>query len=261
MIDNLLLKITPSDDYTNYLFMTTGLTNARIHPILNQGQDFQALSDAGTLLIRCVNSRRQPKPGEPPVSWDSQTNTLCVLSRTYLDDDGTLHNERAERAREQMSFFLNRILLSPGNVRAFFRQYVPLFWMKRALIYEEPRYYFATCRHSDDWPGEAIPLGAVLTAMEEDPRNFRLRIGGGCNCKEKAFILDAEQVYGEHWFIYTWCPVCHARRTIRAWHFERAWNCERSIAEIAKRCDRGQGDSPLTLFDVADALQSPSYGA
>lgn len=39
MIDNVILDIAGSDDYTDYLFMTAALTNSRVAPLLNPTEE------------------------------------------------------------------------------------------------------------------------------------------------------------------------------------------------------------------------------
>ena len=256
MTDKIILNIQHSDDYTDYLLMTAGLTNARIIPMVGANtQAIKAKADNHTLVLKFYITREEISPWNLPVEADMNYGSIRIRSRFYLEDDGTINAAHAEIVRQSVQELAMNALLSPANLREVYRQYFPVLWSKREMIYANPKLFFANSgRYSGGIFGDYMPIGAVLKAIDEDPKNFRIRLGGGCSCGQRPFLIDWEQVYGEHWTLYTWCPVCHSRREIRAWNFQRSWNCERSIEQSRSYYDKGQGLSALTLFDVLDAL-------
>ena len=258
MVDKVILDIHHSDDYTDYLLMTAGLTNARIIPMVGASTPvIKAKADNHTLILKCYNTRKELTPWDRPVESDINYGSVHILSRFYLEDDGTINATNAEIVRQSVQELAINALLSPANLLEVYRHYFPVLWNKREMIYANPKLFFANSgRYSGGIGDDYIPIGAVLKAIEEDPKNFRLRLGGGCSCGQRPFLIDWEQVYGEHWTLYTWCPVCQSRREIRAWNFQRAWNCERSIEQSRSYYDKGQGLSALSLFDVLDAVKS-----
>ena len=260
MVDKVILDIHHSDDYTDYLLMTAGLTNARIIPIVGAGtQAIKAKADNHTLILKCYNTRREPSPWDTPVESDTNCGSVRILSRFYLDDDGTINSANAEIVRQTVQEVVLNALLSPANMLQVYRHYFPLLWSKREVIYADPKLFFADSgRYGPGIADNNMPIGAILKAIEEDPGNFRIRLGGGCSCGQRPFLIDWDRIHGGHWTIYTWCPVCHSRREIRTWNFQRAWNCEQSIDRSRQYYDRGQGLSALNLFDVIDAVKDSS---
>ena len=257
MVDKVILDIHHSDDYPDYLLMTAGLTNKRIIPMVGASQyQIKAQSDINTLVLRCYNSRSEIGSWESPVSVDPNAGSIRVLSRFYLDDDSSVNAANAEIVRQTVQETIMNILLTPTNLLEVYRHYFPILWSKRQVIYSNPKLFFANSgRYSGGIVDDFMPIGAILKAIDEDPKNFRIRLGGGCSCGQRPFLIDWDQVYGKHWTLYTWCPVCHSRREIRAWNFQRAWKCEHSIDESRLYYDKGQGSSSLSLFDVLDTIQ------
>ena len=48
------------------------------------------------------------------------------------------------------------------------------------MIYANPKLFFANSgRYSGGIVDDYMPIGAVLKAIDEDPKNFRIRLGGG----------------------------------------------------------------------------------
>lgn len=258
MVDKIILDIHHSDDYTDYLFMTTGLTNKRIIPMVGPSpSQIKAQSDIHTRVFRCYSSRSEIGPGENPVSVDAIAGSVRVRSRFYLGEDGSVNAVHAEIVRETIQEAVMNMLMMPQNLLEVYRHAFPILWSKREMIYANPKYFFASSgKYCSGYGDDDMPIGAILKAIEEDPKNFRIRLGGGCSCGQRPFLIDWDRVYGEYWTLYTWCPVCHSRREIRAWNFQRAWNCERSIDQAWNYYDKGQGLSNLSLFDVIDALKS-----
>ncbi len=261
MIDKIILDIHHSDDYTDYLFMTAALTNRRVVPLVGADLDtIRKQSDRHTLTLHCHNSRKELRAGERTVTVDTLTQSIRVLSRIYLDDDGAIEYSQAEIVRSLIQDAVENILFSPRNLNELYRQYFPLFWANRQRIYDNPQLFFASTGRYAYRIDEYMPLGAVLKAMEEEEGTFRLKLGGGCNCMEKPFLVDYSSEYeqgsGHIWTLYTWCPACHAKREIKAEYFQRSTECDLAVERARARYDKGQGVSKLTLFDVLDALRS-----
>lgn len=262
MINKIILNIPHSDDYTDYLFMTAALTNHRVVPMLNPVQkEIKRQSDVNTLVLRCINVHKLPDEDDRIVKADPMSKTICVMSKYYLLEGGEIDHHRAEMTRASIEHAINNILMDPRNLREVFRQHLPLLWMKRKEIFANPQFFFAFSGRygiGPDGYGEA-PVGAILKAMEEDPKLFKVRLGGGCDCGEKPFLVDYDRVFesgaSSTWLLYTWCPICHSRREIRAWDFKRAYSCDYRITQILEENDKGQGLSNLSLFDVIDALR------
>ena len=121
MVDKLILDIHHSDDYTDYLLMTAGLTNKRIIPMLSPStQQVKAASDNHTLILKCYNNRKELSPWDSPVDADTNYGSLRILSRFYLDDDGNINAANAEMIRQtvhEYSAFPNE---SVGSLSALF---------------------------------------------------------------------------------------------------------------------------------------------
>ena len=259
MVNKVILDIHHSDDYTDYLLMTSGLTNKRIIPMVGASPlKIKAQSDINTLVLRCYGSRSEPMPWENPVSVDTPAGSVRVLSRFYLDDDGSINAANAEIVRQTIQESIMNVLKAPRNLREVYRYSFPILWSKRETIFGNPELFFASSgRYGGAFSNEYMSIGAILKAIEEYPGNFRIRLGGGCSCGQRPLLIDWDHSYdyGEPWMLYTWCPVCHSRREIRAWNFHRAWACESFIEDTRHYYDKGQGCSPLSLFDVIDAVK------
>lgn len=260
MTDKIILDIRHSDDYTDYLFLTAGLTNKRIIPLVNPGsEELKALKGGNTKVLRCFITRETISSWSSPVSGDPDMGTLRVNSRYYLDDDGTINYGNAEVVRQGIESVAMRFLNSHENLCEAYRHYFPLFWRNREKIYSDPRLFFVgSGRFGSAISGCSMSIGAILKAMDEDPGTFRIQLGGGCNCGERPLLIDYDQVYGEHWMLYTWCPACGSRREIRAWNFQRAWRYERSVSQSEDYYNKGQGRSPLGVFDLVEELRDSS---
>jgi len=258
MIAKVILNITHSDEYTDYLFMTAGLTNRHIIPMVNPGNDrIKAVKDANTLVMRCYSSRKELTPGDTPVSSNLNTNSIRVLSRFYLNDDDTINTANAEIVRQTIQEMVMNQLMAYDNLCEVYRHHFPVLWNKRQMIYDDPKLFFArSSRYGYGFGLEYIPIGAMLKAIEEDPKRFRISLGGGCRCREKPLLIDYRRDFGENWTLYTWCPACHSRREIKVADFQRYWDCDKSVEDTIRYYDKGQGFSTLNLFDVIDAVSS-----
>ena len=259
MVEKVILNIAHSDSYTDYLIMTAGLTNRRIIPVISPtSEKLKEKMDDSTLVLRCFNSRTEFSPGwDEPVTANTETGSIRINSRFYLDDEGNINTANAEIVRLTLERVAINALLTEENLRELFRHYFPLLWSKRQLIYDNPRLFFAdTGRFGRSLSFEGEPIGAVLKAMDEEPKTFRIRLGGGCSCGADPMLIDYDRVFDRHWTLYTWCPACGARGEIRAWNFQRAERCNQAIEEATNYYNKGQGISSLSLLDVIDAAKS-----
>ena len=127
MVDKVILDIHHSDDYTDYLLMTAGLTNKRIIPMLNPSTpQVKAASDNHTLILKCYNNRKELSSWDSPVDADTNYGSLRILSRFYLDDDGYINAANAEMVRQTVQETIMNILLSPTNLLEVYRHYFPI---------------------------------------------------------------------------------------------------------------------------------------
>lgn len=248
MIDKIILNIHHSDDYTDYLFLTAGLTNKRIIPMLDPSSaEIKAQSDINTLVLGCYNSRKEPDPDDSVVSYNEMTQNIHLLSRCYLLEDGTVNATQAELARSIIQEKLDDFLYSEDNLHEYYRRHFPLFWRKRQQIYDSPLLFYSKT-------GTGFPLGVLLKAIEDNEDLFRAR-HKGCRCEEPPFIIDFgfnQEGNGVLCFtLYTWCPRCQSRREFGAAYLG---NYEACCASIYRGYDRKQGLSAFTLFDVVDTL-------
>lgn len=259
MTDKIILNIKHSDDYTDYLFLTAALTNRRIFPLLDpRPEEIRRLSDSNTKVIRCYNSRNSCGEHDMPISYDEPSGALRILSRYFLEDDGTVNAGKAESLRAMIEETVTERLMAPGNLLEYYRHFFPLYWRKRQTIFDNPLFFYVR----SGWYGghfiDAFPIGVILKAIEEDPANFRLSLRGGCSCSEPPLLIEYPSVYdtGRFYKLYTWCPACGARREIKAESFWRAGACDNSLEMTRRYYDKGQGFSSLSLFDLTEALRS-----
>lgn len=258
MIDKIILNIRHSDDYTDYLLMTAGLTNKRIVPLVNpSSEELKAAADSSSKVLRCFISQDRAYDGCGPVTCDPETGTIRVYSRYYLEEDGSIDYGHAEIVRQAVEGTAMRFLMSRENLREAYRRYFPILWSRRDTICATPKLFFVDsgfCERS--LAGDCMPIGAILKAMDEAPETFRIRLGGGCSCGKKPLLIDYDEDFGGNWTLYTWCPVCSSRREIRAWNFQRADQCEQAMEEARASYGKGLVVSPLSLFDLVDELRS-----
>lgn len=259
MTDKIILNIQHSDDYTDYLLMTAGLTNKRIIPMVNPSNEKLKAADCNTRVLRCVISHDTVYDWCGPVTRDPETDSIRIYSRYYLEEDASINYGHAEIVRQTVEEMAMRILMSTENLREAYRLYFPILWSQRDRIYADPKYFFVDSGRLESlFAGDFIPVGAVLKAMDEDPSLFRIRLGGGCSCGQRPLLVDYDEVYGQNWIIYTWCPACNSRREIRAWNFQRSYKCERAIEDTSAYYCKGRAVSPLSLFDLVDELKDSS---
>ena len=258
MTDKIILNIQHSDDYTDYLLMTAGLTNKRIIPMVNPSSDkLKAAKDNNTKVLRCYTVHHPIYTWSSPVTGDIDAGSITVNTGYYIEEDGSIDYHKAEIVRQSLEEMANNVLMATDNLREAFRHYFPFLWGCRANIYADPKYFFVGSGRYENFGG-SMPVGAILKAMDEDPSTFQIRLGGGCSCGKKPLLIDYDRVYDAYWTLYTWCPVCQSRREIRAWNFARSYQCERAVEDAAAYYGRGKVVSPLNLFDLVDALRDSS---
>lgn len=259
MKDKIILDIHHRDSYTDHLFQTAGLTNRRIIPLVDPGQDdIRLRSDANTAVIRCYDTRKELCNGDDPLVYNESTGSIFVRSRYYLDDDGNIDFTRAGTVRDMIEKTVTELLLDPKNLLEVFRVNFPALWACRRRIYADPQLFYAKSGRYSYRLRDFLPLGTILKTIEEDTFNFRLSLRGGCGCGEPAILVDYPSYYnmGVRWKAYTWCPKCGSRREIQANLFLRKDNCDMSFEKTYMYYDKGRGFSTLSLLDVIDVLRS-----
>lgn len=259
MTDKIILNIRHSDDYTDYLFLTSAFTNRRVIPLVDPDpEEIKRLSDRNTKVIRCFRHRTACEASDRPVEYNEMSGALHILSRYYMEDDGTILHQKAETVRMLISEAITEQLMAPKNLGEVYRLNFPLLWRKRHTIYENPQFFYVRsgwCGMLYDHP---YPVGVILKTIEEDPANFRLSLRGGCHCSEPPLLIDypTEYTTDRYYKLYTWCPKCGARREIKAETFWREGICDHSLEIMCAHYDKGQGFSTLSLFDLVDTLRS-----
>lgn len=260
MTDKIILNIQHSDDYTDYLLMTAGLTNKRIIPMINPSSEkLKAAKDNNTKVLRCYTVHHPMYTWSSPVTGDIDTGSITVNTGYYLEEDGSINYHKAEIVRQSLEEMANNVLMANDNLREAFRHYFPFLWGSRAKIYADPKYFFVGSGRYENF-GDSMPVGAILKAMDEDPSTFQIRLGGGCSCGKRPLLIDYDHVYNAYWTLYTWCPVCQSRREIHAWNFQRADQCARAVEDAMSYYSKGKAVSPLSLFDLVDALRGSRSG-
>lgn len=260
MTDKIILNIQHSDDYTDYLLMTAGLTNNRIIPMVNPSSEkLKAAKDNNTKVLRCYTVHHPMYTWSSPVTGDIDAGSITVNTGYYLEEDGSINYHKAEIVRQSLEEMANNVLMANDNLREAFRHYFPFLWGSRAKIYADPKYFFVGSGRYENF-GDSMPVGAILKAMDEDPSTFQIRLGGGCSCGKRPLLIDYDHVYNAYWTLYTWCPVCQSRREIHAWNFQRADQCARAVEDAMSYYSKGKAVSPLSLFDLVDALRGSRSG-
>lgn len=256
MTDKIILNIHHSDDYIDYLFLTAGLTNKRIIPMIDPSPaEIKAKSDCNTTVIGCYNSRKEPGPNDGVASYNEMTHNIHLLSRFYLMEDGTVNATQAELARTSIQEKLNDFLYSEENLHEYYRRNFPLFWRMRQQIYDNPLLFYAKAGIFSTANCRYFPLGVILKTIEWNEDLFRTRQGGGCHCEKAPLLIDYNPNYGDwyntSWTLYTWCPQCSSRREVNVGYIG---DYESHLESIYRKFDRKQGLSAFTLFDVVDTL-------
>ena len=259
MTDKIILDIRHSDDYTDYLFQTAALTNRRVVPKVSpirSGMDW--LNGSNTTTLHCVATLRGDFEPDDPVVFDEKSKVILVHSRYYLKDDGSVDSRKADSVRVQIEKIIDGELMSPSNLQAVYRHYFPLLWTSRAVIYSHPQYFYV----KSGWGGilfdDYYPVGVILKTIEDERRNFRLSLRGGCGCPDPPLLIDYPHFYHgrDYLSLHTWCPSCGARREIKTERFMREGYCNSALESANNYYDKGQGFSALSLFDLIDILQS-----
>ena len=256
MIEKIILAITHSDDYTDYLFQTACLTNSRIVPMLNPttSELYDATGD-NTIVYRCDGRYKDPQMIAPSVFAHGINRTITVLTHYYLQNDGSIDITEAEIAREMIENALLEVLESPQNLREVYRGYFTGLWNKRNEIYAKPQFFYANCGISNKFV-KSVPLGVMLKTLEENPDLF-VNPDNGQILIDFQFVENLETNKWE-WNLEWWYPDCRYLTTeIVDWMSEKFKTKDLLASEIEKTCrkyNKGQGRSPLNIFNVIDEL-------
>ena len=265
MIRKIVLNIRHSDDYTDYLLMTSALTDKRIVPLLDPNDNvLQLVTDSKTLVLRCEASNGEPrerrKPG-PGLFINQGKGEVVVFPKYYYHADGSIDSTHAELVRSQLNDALHTILYCTNNINKLYIRCFPFLWKYRQKIYDNPQFFSTFCgRHIQEFAvGHCMSLGAVLKALEKNEGLFRMRLEGGCNCTDKPYLIDYKKSYsGETkgaWLLQTWCPDCQSFHAVWVEKFDEALLCDQAIYDVRKEYDPDLRLSNLSLFDVIDAIQ------
>ncbi len=257
MTDKIILDIRHRDNYTDNLFLTAGLANRRIIPMIDPGQEeIRSRMDDSTKVIRCFDTRKQCGEGDEPIVYNEASGTIFVLSRYYLDESGAIDFNRAGHVRDLIEKVLDEILFSPENIMAVYHRHFPLLWRGRQEIFATPELFYARSARYSPRLQDYLPIGVILKAIEEDTAIFRLSLRGGCDCDGKPLLFDYPSRFdnGPYRSLYTWCPVCGKTREIHTRFFWREDACAASLEKTDMYYDKRRGVSTLSLLDVLDRL-------
>ena len=265
MIERIILDIKHSDDYTDYLFQTAALTNKRIIPIV--GATEQEIIYAGwptTLILRCEGRDGEPGLQMRPVWFNEYSRMICLSRDSYLREDGSIDSTQAGSVRETIEGKLLAILENKENLRDVYRHYFWLLWEKREKIYEDPRLFYVSCGLHNKFSSD-VPLGVMLKAIEQHPDLFRMpKEHKWHKCAADMMLIDFQyegktDEQDSVWRLYRWCPDCHLSTSVTIRSFSNPWFQVKDLVawfvdRKRKTCDKGQGRSPFTVFDVIDRL-------
>lgn len=256
MIEKIILAITHSDDYTDYLYQTACLTNSRIVPMLNPtaSELYKATGD-NTTVYRCDGRYKDPQMIVPSVFAHSINRTITVLTHYYLREDGSIDIAEAEIAREMIEKALMEVLEAPQNLREVYRGYFTGLWNKRQKNYTKPQLFYASCGISNKFV-KSVPLGVLLKTLEENQDLF-IDAKNGHMLIDLQFIENHEANRWE-WQYEWWYPGCRYLITeFFDWESDRYKTKDLLAYTIEKTCrkyNKGQGRSPLNIFNVIDEL-------
>lgn len=270
MTDRIILNITHSDPYTDYLFQTCWLRNPRIIPLVDPtDDDLDPYRQNGSIVLHCVSSRREPTPGDETVmevDWITQSRqkrTIMVLSRRYLGRDGEINPTAAEMARAQMKRILANILLADRNLQEVYRHYFPLLWDKRQLIYGDPKLFYVPGGQVNPKDSEFYPLGVMLKSIDEGGGPFRFRHADACRCGCGPILMNYNINRGDWfnttWKIHTWCPGCGQRKEFNIGHFPGKDAFDRRLNDTFIKYYRDGWRSQRNIFDVIDSLYNNAH--
>lgn len=256
MIEKIILAITHSDDYTDYLYQTVCLTNSRIVPMLNPtASELYDATGNNTIVYQCDGRYKDPQMIAPSVFAHKINRTITVLTHYYLREDGTINTAEAEIAREMIEKALLEVLESPQNLREVYRGYFTGLWNKRNAIYTKPQLFYASCGISNKFV-KSIPLGVMLKVLEENPDLF-------INAENGQMLIDFQFVENQEtnkweWNLEWWYPGCrYLTREIVDWlsvKFKTKDLLAYTIEKACRKYNKGQGRSPLNIFNVIDEL-------
>lgn len=256
MIEKIILAITHSDDYTDYLYQTACLTNSRIIPMLNPtaSELHNAIGD-NTIVYRCDGRYKDPQMKAPSVFAHSINRTITVLTHYYLREDGSINIAEAEIAREMIEKALMEVLEAPQNLREVYRQYFTGLWENRNVIYANPQLFYANCGLSNKFV-KSIPLGVMLKTLEENSELF-------VNPEDGHMLIDFQFVENDEtgkweWHLEWWYPGCRYLITeVTDWmsgSFKKKDLLAYTLEKQCRKYDKGQGRSRYNIFGVIDNL-------
>jgi len=256
MIEKIILAIAHSDDYTDYLFQTACLTNKRVIPMLNPtASEMYDATGRNTVVYRCDGKYRDPQMMAPSVFANSINRTITVLTHYYLREDGSIDMTEAEIARAMIEKVLLETLESPQNLREVYRQYFTGLWENRKTIYSTPQFFYANCGLSNKFV-KSVPLGVMLKTLEDNPGLF-VNPDNGQMLIDFQFVENHE-INKWEWDLTWWYPGCRYFLTeVVGWMGDKFKAKDLLAYTIEKACrnyNKGQGRSPLNIFNVIDAL-------
>lgn len=255
MIEKIILDIQHSDHYTDYLFQTACLTNRRIVPMLNpSASELRDATDDNTIVYRCDGRYKDPQLIAPSVFAHSIKRTITVLTHYYFRNDGSINLTEAEIARESIAKALLDVLESPQNLRAVYRGYFTGLWNNRQEIYASPQLFYASCGISNKFV-KSVPLGVMLKTVEENPDLF-INAENGKTLIDFQFMENLETGKWE-WNLEWWYPGGYLTTEIVSWlsgKFKSKDLLAYTIEQACRKYDKGQGRSPLNIFNVIDEL-------
>ena len=255
MIERILLNIETDDEYAEYVLLTSALTNKRVVPMLRPSPaELGAVHDSHTAIIRCFDS--------PSLKHGVYYgyNTIGIPTQFYLTKDGAINSTRVEIAHQQIEKILLDLLEDSDNLLQVYRFHFRRLWEHREQIYAKPELYFARCGLKTRFGG-LVPLGAMLKAIDEHPKDFRVPVSEWHPCGVDQLIIDFQYDKTDEdgkwkWNIHRWCPVCNlVTFELRTGEKRKEkYHLSRLVKRTMAKYDKGQGLSALTVLDVLDRL-------
>ena len=264
MTDRIILNIQHSDDYTDYLFQTAALKSKRVLPLVDPfEEDMLRERKPGTHVVWCSGSNIKPTPWDKVVSvtwtglYGTEKQSLTVLSRYYLNLDGSINFTKAEEVRLMIEQEIDNILSAPGNLQEVYSWYFPRIWAHRQDIYANPHLFYIPAGQYNTDKGGFYPVGVVLKAIEGSGSIFRMRLEKSCCCKEEPILTYYSTNYGDwfntSWTLHTWCPECGKRIHFPTGNFLRKNAIDKCYQETFQKYDKGISPSK-NIFDLIDSF-------
>lgn len=244
--------------------MTACLKDSRVLPLLDASPDkIERMRSPDTKLLLCTGSHEELT--ETANIVDFKDSSVNILTRFYLSDDGTIDSTRAEGVREVFKGeLLYAYLYDDENIREAFIHYFPLLWEKRQIIYDNQQYFFTSsgrwCYHAmsnGSYVYSPAPIGAILKAMKNN-QLFRIRPAGLCCHRYPLLVDNYITAASDEKTAWLYCPHCHKLWKTIVPELPDTLESEKAIHKAARKYDKGQGLSKLSLFDVIDELKGDS---